>query len=547
MLPCLSVTLGVLFLGTLLGGGFLAREEMRHATLHSRWVADFAKEITWDVRPGPATAPLLPDRGPWDERLGYAGLPAFSERLATAGYAITRQAEPSRRMTELAGLGFFNAYEEKSQAGLELRDANGARLQQARYPRNVYGAFDDVPDLVARALLYVEDRELLDPSRPTMNPVVDWDRFGMAVVQQGLKAVGLEHRSFGASTLATQLEKFRHSPGGITHDGKDKLRQMASATLRVYRGGAENLPARRRLLLDYLNSLPLAAQPGYGEVSSLGDGLQAWFGSDFAEVNRVLANPEAPIEQRALHFKQVLALVLAVRRPSYYLGHDAAALEQLTDSHLRRMAREQVIPASLASAAERQPLQLRERASVSPLVDFTQQKGLNLARTQLLGLLGVKSLYELDRIDLAATTTLDASVQREVTGFLRSLAKPERIAELGLDGEKLLRADDPAKLVYSFTLYERGEGMNRLRVNADNLDQPLDINAGAKLDLGSTAKLRTLVSWLELIAAAHARYSGLAEAEQGRASLHPKDRLSGWVLDYLAANPGAGLRETLEA
>ncbi|MFM7275720.1 MAG: transglycosylase domain-containing protein, partial [Gammaproteobacteria bacterium] len=421
------------------------------------------------------------------------------------------------------------------------------RLQQARYPRNVYGAFDDVPDLVARALLYVEDRELLDPSRPTMNPVVDWDRFGMAVVQQGLKAVGLEHRSFGASTLATQLEKFRHSPGGITHDGKDKLRQMASATLRVYRGGAENLPARRRLLLDYLNSLPLAAQPGYGEVSSLGDGLQAWFGSDFAEVNRVLANPEAPIEQRALHFKQVLALVLAVRRPSYYLGHDAAALEQLTDSHLRRMAREQVIPASLASAAERQPLQLRERASVSPLVDFTQQKGLNLARTQLLGLLGVKSLYELDRIDLAATTTLDASVQREVTGFLRSLAKPERIAELGLDGEKLLRADDPAKLVYSFTLYERGEGMNRLRVNADNLDQPLDINAGAKLDLGSTAKLRTLVSWLELIAAAHARYSGLAEAEQGRASLHPKDRLSGWVLDYLAANPGAGLRETLEA
>ncbi|MFM7274116.1 MAG: glycosyl transferase family 51, partial [Gammaproteobacteria bacterium] len=122
VLPCLRVTLGVLFLGTLLGGGFLAREEMRHATLHSRWVADFAKEITWDVRPGPATAPLQPDRGPWDERLGYAGLPAFSERLATAGYAITRQAEPSRRMTELAGLGFFNAYEEKSQAGLELRD-----------------------------------------------------------------------------------------------------------------------------------------------------------------------------------------------------------------------------------------------------------------------------------------------------------------------------------------------------------------------------------------------------------------------------------------
>ncbi len=547
ILPVFRISGGVILLGSLVGGVWIARQEMRNATLQAYWAADFAADISYAVEPGPAAAPLPPDRGPWDVRLGYAGLPEFGERLQKNGYAITRQAVPSRRMTELNERGIYNAFVEKNQTGLRLLDANGEQLQNARYPRNVYDSFESVPDLVARALLYVEDRELLDPSRPTMNPVVDWERLGMAVAQQGLKTVGLPHKTFGASTLATQLEKFRHSPGGITQDSHDKLVQMISATLRVYRDGAENLPARKRLLLDYLNSLPLAAQPGYGEVASLGDGLEAWFGSDFDTVNRVLATPDAPLAERARYFKQVLALVLAVRRPSYYLGKDAGPLAELTDSHLRRMAADKVIPVSLSEAAQAVPLEVRPRASASPLVDYTKQKGVNLARTQLLGLLGVHSLYELDRLDLDVNATLDAGVQKEVTAFLRSLAKPERIAELRLDGEKLMRAADPSKVIYSLTLYERGNGMNRLRINADNLDQPLDINSGAKLDLGSTAKLRTLLSWLELIAAAHARFSDASGAAEGMLALHPRDRLSAWVLDYLAVNPGASLRQTLQA
>ena len=547
VLPVIRVSGGVLILGSLVGGVWLARSEMRNATLHSRWAADFAAGITYSVEPGPAATPLPPDRGPWDVRLGYAGLPDFSARLQKAGYAVTRQAVPSRRMVELNGRGIYNAFVEKNQTGLRLVDANGEPLQNARYPRHVYPDFEAIPDLVARALLYVEDRELLDPSRPTMNPVVDWERLGMAVAQQGLKTVGLPHKVFGASTLATQLEKFRHSPGGITQDSHDKLVQMISATLRVYRDGAENLPARKRLLLDYLNSLPLAAQPGYGEVASLGDGLDAWFGSDFDEVNRVLATPDAPLAERARYFKQVLALVLSVRRPSYYLGKDPRPLAELTDSHLRRMAADKVIPVALSEAAQKVPLEMRSRARASPLVDYTRQKGVNLARTQLLGLLGVHSLYELDRLDLDVSGTLDAPVQKEVTEFLRSLARPERIAELRLDGEKLMRAADPSKVIYSLTLYERGNGLNRLRINADNLDQPLDINSGAKLDLGSTAKLRTLLSWLELIAAAHARFSDPSGAAEGMLGLHPRDRLSAWVLEYLAVNPGASLRQTLEA
>ena len=50
---------------------------------------------------------------------------------------------------------------------------------------------------------------------------------------------------------------------------------------------------------------------------------------------------------------------------------------------------------------------------------------------------------------------------------------------------------------------------NYVRIQADNLDRPLDINEGAKLDLGSTAKLRTLITYLEIITELHGRYAHL--------------------------------------
>jgi hypothetical protein len=61
-------------------------------------------------------------------------------------------------------------------------------------------------------------------------------------------------------------------------------------------------------------------------------------------------------------------------------------------------------------------------------------------------------------------------------------------------------------LAYSVTLYERAPGANLVRVQADNVDRPLDLNEGGMLDLGSTAKLRTRATYLEIIAELHQRY-----------------------------------------
>ena len=184
--------------------------------------------------------------------------------------------------------GLFPPYAEKTRAGLDVFDCRGEPLYGFRYPWRGYERFEDVPAIVAQALLFIENRDLLDESRPTLNPAVDWARFARAALGQLGRMVDADLDAPGGSTLATQIEKYRHSPGGITQDAREKLRQMVSASVRAYREGEQTLPLRRRLVLDYLNTVPLSAAPGHGEVNGLGDGLWVWFGAEFARVNALL-------------------------------------------------------------------------------------------------------------------------------------------------------------------------------------------------------------------------------------------------------------------
>ena len=70
---------------------------------------------------------------------------------------------------------------------------------------------------------------------------------------------------------------------------------------------------------------------------------------------------------------------------------------------------------------------------------------------------------------------------------------------LGLSGARNLDRGDPSKVIYSLTLYERVGNSNVLRIQTDNFDNPFSINEGTRLDLGSTAKLRTLTTYLDIV------------------------------------------------
>lgn len=187
-----------------------------------------------------------------------------------------------------------------------------------RYPKRIYLDFPSVPPLLASSLLFIEDRELLDRDNPNLNPAVNWLRLAGASVSLASSRFNADRSTAGASTLATQIGKFRHSEEGSTHGLEDKLVQMASASARAYKDGSDTLEVRRQLVVDYLNTVPLAAAPGHVEVHGVGDGLWVWLAEDFDRFTRRLAGNE-DVAGQAMALRQALGLLIAQRRPSYYL------------------------------------------------------------------------------------------------------------------------------------------------------------------------------------------------------------------------------------
>jgi membrane peptidoglycan carboxypeptidase len=514
--------------------------ESRTSALEARFFTGLANKLTYRVGKGPSNAIRFPQASPYDERLGYSNLPNYLAKLKTRDYVVVEQARMSPKMLELADLGLFATYHEKTRAGLDILDSGGAPLFSARFPERLYERFDATPPLLVKSLLFIENRELLDTTYPKRNPAVEWDRFSKAVFDKTVHSVGLGSagRVAGGSTLATQIEKYRHSPEGRTASLADKLRQMASATLRSYQDGEDTSKARRHIVLEYLNTVPLSAKLGYGEVNGIGDGMWVWYGRDFADVNHVLSGKQVTPDF-ALVYKEALSLMIAQRRPAYYLGAGEKDLEILTNAHLRVLAQAGVISPRLRDAALATVLHpaLGSGVAPPPANTFVTRKAANAVRNHLATLLGDSRLYNLDRLDLSVVTTLNADAQKAVTAALRKLTDNEAAAAAGLTGKGMLGNGDPSKVVYSFTLMERGDKANYLRVQTDNYDQPLDINEGAKLDLGSTAKLRTLTTYLDIIDQLHQRYEPMSKAELAKVTVDPKDRLSQWAVDYFKALP----------
>src|SRR6202158_5356401 len=232
--------------------GFTARFaqiEIETSRMQARYFSVLWRDIGFAVADGPSERIRFPGSGPYDERLGYGSLPSFQKRLVERGFAVTAQARDSATMASVADRGLFLPYDEKDQAGLQLFDTTGAPLYGGHYPVRAYASFDAVPPLIVGALTFIEDRYLLDASQPNRNPAIDWGRFSRALLDQGVRLVNQHQSTPGGSTLATQIEKFRHSPGGRTGTPPEKLRLIASASVRAYLDGAQTLPARRQIVV----------------------------------------------------------------------------------------------------------------------------------------------------------------------------------------------------------------------------------------------------------------------------------------------------------
>ena len=542
---------GGMVLGAILALALFVVNETQSSTLQARYFSGIAAEVKFWLEPGASPSIRYPQKGPYDHRLGYSELPVFLTRLQAKGYRIEEQARHSHALLELVESGYFPPYPEKSQAGLRVLDCRGDPLYVSNHPQHVYADFSAIPPVVVNTLLFIENRELLEQDHPKRNPAIEWGRFAKAIFEQSIKIIDSDYDAPGGSTLATQIEKYRHSPGGVTASIQEKFRQMMSASLRAYAHGPDTTERRRQIAVDYLNTVPLAAAPAYGEVNGLGDGLYAWYAADFKTVNALLKRTpqadDASLPEQARAYRQVLSLLIAQRRPSYFLGPGRQQLAALTDSHLRLLANAGLLSSTLRDAALNVSLSFRDEAAVPSPTEVRSWKAANAVRTRLLSLLEVPRLYDVDRLDVTATSTFDARLQDAVTAMLLRLRTPEYAREAKLREPRLLGNADPEKVLYSFTLYERGADANFVRVQTDNFNQPFDINEGTKLELGSTAKLRALTTYLEVLATLHDQYAGRTRDELRKTPVGPRDRLTRWVIDHLLNHPDGDLAAMLEA
>jgi len=533
----------------LVAAGVFLLHEVRTSDLQSRYFAGRAAKLTYHLGDGPSDSLRFPVTGPFNQRRGFVQIPGIAASLGEQGFVVTRQARWSPELLRLADRDIPIVYREETQASLSLRDRNGTPLYSTAYPQRVFATYDDIPEVVVRALLFVENRELADTTHPYANPAVEWDRFARATFDHAVAKAAPGRRTSGGSTLATQIVKFRHSAQGRTASGREKLRQMEAASLRAYLDGRETRGRRREIVLEYVNSVPLAAAPAFGEVIGLGDGMWVWYDLDFDEATRALrsvsdgaVDPEAA---RAL--KYAVSLFVAQRRPTGYLLGDHAMLDRDTDAYLRLLTGAGIVSPALRDAALAQPLEFRTTPAVTPRPSYIERKAANAVRRRLRGLLGLPRLYDLDRIDLAAETTLDGPVQERLARVLTRLADPAYADSLKLIGPRLLDRSRTDGVVFSFTLYEATPEGNLLRLQADNVDQPFDVTSGARLDLGSTAKLRTLVHYLEVVTAMHDAGAGLDRAELTRRAAGAGDPLRKWGFAYLAGTRDTTLAAMLEA
>ncbi len=189
-----------------------------------------------------------------------------------------------------------------------------------------------------------------------------------------------------------------------------------------------------------------------------------------------------------------------------------------------------------------------EPPETTAAVSYIQRKSTEEVRNRLVGLLRLPDLYALDRLDLSVETSVDPDTQARVANVMERLSDPAFLRSAGMYGRGLLNGADPSKIAWSFVLYERGDGnRNHLRVHADSLNRPFDINSGSKLQLGSTAKLRTLATYLEIIAKLHQQLADVPARDLSRLAASADDALSGWAASYLARASDRSLQPMLEA
>ena len=516
--------------------GWGAFYEIETSALQSWVLSSYAKELTYEIDPGPSDSIAFPPSGPLNIQRGYDRIGDFQQRLEQRGFEVTEQARFSPDLLTVVEHGIQPPYREPPVAGLVIRDRSGKPIYDATAGKQSFPNYSSIPSLITRSLLFIEDRDLSTPPDSRTNPVVNWKRFVKASLLYIGRKVGMPVPRQGGSTLATQMEKYRYSANGRTASVGDKLRQITGASLKVYSDGSNTLAARKQIALNYINTVPLAAAPGRGEIQGLAQGFQVWFGLPLEEVMETL-NSDVDDEHKARIYRAALMLICSVRAPSTYLIKDHKALNKRVSGYVNLMGKSGILDPEFARMVNRVTVPITPTPFTPVKRSLATQKSINAVRSTLSRSLGVSSYYDLDRLSLEVTNTIDTDLQKEVTNLFQRLKERSYLGRKGLRGKRMMGSGDPQKMVYSFLLYEKTPHGNMVRVHVDSQKKAFDINRSMKLDLGSTAKLRTVVHYLDVLHQLYLERSPSSPMALPLRNRHFVDPLTKWADRTLKRSP----------
>jgi hypothetical protein len=170
--------------------------EIRTSFVQS-WVFTRTNErVFYNLADGRSPAIVFPRPAPFDDRRGYSKLGVFQSRLEAEGYRVTQQVRQSPAMRRLLSQGISPPYIEPPETGMDIGGADGVPLFRYAQSDFLFKELDEIPQLLVKTLLFLENRDLDRPASSWQNPVIEWDRlFKAFFFVRGLKAASADVRA----------------------------------------------------------------------------------------------------------------------------------------------------------------------------------------------------------------------------------------------------------------------------------------------------------------------------------------------------------------
>ena len=223
--------------------------EIQTSLLQSWFFTSTNERLFYSLKDGPSREIIFPRAAaPFDERRGYSKLPLLQSRLQSQGYLVTQQARQSETMLDALGARHLAAL------------LGNGRMPAWKSPAPTACRCFVTPRPIFSSLKSTTSRRSWSRRCCSWKTAISTIRQPRGRIRSSSGTAHSKRRRIisraklqlpvpvqGGSTLAVQLEKFRHSPHGRTDNPVEKLRQLIGASLKAYQEGPTPAPGANAL------------------------------------------------------------------------------------------------------------------------------------------------------------------------------------------------------------------------------------------------------------------------------------------------------------